>query len=356
MALKINSNLPFLRQYDKLIAVVVLIFLLVSLFYLTNAGARRKQGESNYIQQLDNLKPKSVVTPPMDMAEYEAAVRTARTPLQLDAPDVQQAGFLTPERRVSCVSVTCQKPIPYASEKCPFCGAVQPTPPEFNTERDSDNDGIPDKVEIAWGLNPLDPSDAKGDLDNDGFSNLEEYLAKTDPKDPKSHPALVNLLRVKELRGKRLPLIFSAVNKMPDGKMQLVFNQIGPNARTFWVREGDKIGETGYVAGKLEAKTENRENANTPGIPKKVDVSTVVVKRLSDNKEVTLKINEGSKNTDVEAVIVLPLDNTEYTVLENGTFKMRDETYRVVSVNTETTSVVIENEASGQQKVVRKLD
>lgn len=356
MALKINTNLPFLRQYDKLIAVAVLIILLISLFYLTNAGAKRKQGESNYIQQLDNLKPKTVVTPPMEMAEYEAAVRMAKSPLQLDAPDLQQAGFLTPERRVTCVSATCQKPIPYASEKCPFCDAVQPTPPEFNTERDTDKDLIPDKVEILMGLNPQDPSDAKGDLDNDGFSNLDEVIAKTDPKDPKSHGALVSLLRVKELRGKRLPLMFSGVNKMPDGKMQLVFNQIGANARTFWVREGEKIGEAGYVAGKLEVKFEERDNPNMPGIKVRVDVSTVVVKRLSDNKEVTLKINEGSKNTDVEAVIVLPLDNTEYTVLENGTFKVRDETYRVVSVDNEKTSVVIENEASGQQNVVRKLD
>ena len=98
-------------------------------------------------------------------------------------------------------------------------------PPDMDVGLDTDRDGIPDKEEIRLGLNPLDPADAKGDLDGDGFSNLEEFLAGTDPKDPKSHPALVNLLRVKELRGKRLPLIFSGVNKMPDGKLQLVFNQ-----------------------------------------------------------------------------------------------------------------------------------
>lgn len=356
MALKINTDLPFIRQYDKLIAVAVLIFLLISLFYLTNAGATRKTEESNFIRDLDNLKPKSELVQPMDLTDYEAAARLARTPIQLEAPNAQQAGFLAPETRVTCVSAACQKPIPYAAQKCPFCDAVQPTPPEFDPGLDSDKDGIPDKIEIQLGLNPLDPSDAKGDLDNDGFTNLEEYRAGTDPKDPKSHPALVNLLRVKELRGKRLPIIFSGVNKMPDGKMQLVFNQTGANRKTFWVREGEQIGDTGFVVGKLEVKFEERENANMPGIKTRVDVSTVVVKRQSDNKEVTLRINEGSKNTDVEAVIVLPLDNTEYTALEGGKFKMRDETYRVVSVDSGTTSVTIENEASGQQKVVRKLD
>ena len=358
MALKTNLSLPFLRQYDKLIAVAVLIVLLISLFYLTSAGSARKEEESSYDRQLGGLKPASGAIPAMDMSDYEAAARLARTPLQLDVPKVQQAGFLTPERRVTCVSPTCLKPIPYGAEKCPFCSAKQPLAPELNTERDSDGDGIPDRVEILWGLNPLDPSDAKGDLDGDGFSNLEEYLAKTDPRDPKSHPALVNLLRVKELRGKRLPLIFSGVNKMPTGKLQVVFNLVGANARTVWVAEGERIGGTNalYVAGKVDVKYEERANPNMPGIKTRVDVSTVVVKRLSDGKEVTLKLNEGGKDTDVEAVLVLPLDNTEYKALENGTFKMRDETYRVVSVDKAATSVVIENESNGQQKVVRKLD
>jgi hypothetical protein len=46
---------------------------------------------------------------------------------------------------------------------------------------DSDNDGIPDTWEIQYGLDPLDDSDASGDLDGDGVSNLDEYLAGTDP-------------------------------------------------------------------------------------------------------------------------------------------------------------------------------
>lgn len=352
MALKINPNLPFVRHYDKLIAVVVLIVLLISLFYLTSAGAARKQEEANYIKRLEDLKPKAANLAAIDLAPYEAAVRLAKAPLQLDKPDMQQAGFLAPERRVACVAAACQKPIPFAAEACPFCGTKQPSTKPA-ADLDSDNDGIADRIENALGLNPNDPADAKGDLDSDGFNNLEELLANTDPKDPKAHPALVSLLRVKELRGKRLPFIFTAVLKMPDG-YKMTFNQIVPKQQTFWVREGEKIGESGYVAGKLTLKSEERQNPNMPKM--RVDVSTVVVKRLSDNKEVTLTINEGGKNTDVEAVIVLPLDNAEYAVLENGTFKVRDETFRVLSINSEKTSVVIESEASGLQKVVPKLD
>ncbi len=47
---------------------------------------------------------------------------------------------------------------------------------------DSDGDGIPDDYEIANGMNPHDPSDAAGDIDGDGISNLEEYKAGTNPR------------------------------------------------------------------------------------------------------------------------------------------------------------------------------
>jgi len=47
---------------------------------------------------------------------------------------------------------------------------------------DSDGDGLPDWWELAHGLNPKDPSDAGEDPDQDGMTNLQEYLAGTDPQ------------------------------------------------------------------------------------------------------------------------------------------------------------------------------
>lgn len=55
-------------------------------------------------------------------------------------------------------------------------------------EADSDGDGIIDSVEISLGLNPNDASDAAGDLDNDGFSNLQEVLTGNDANDALSKP------------------------------------------------------------------------------------------------------------------------------------------------------------------------
>ena len=52
---------------------------------------------------------------------------------------------------------------------------------------DSDGDGMPDGWEVDNGTNPL-LGDAVLDSDGDGFSNVEEYWAATDPRDANSYP------------------------------------------------------------------------------------------------------------------------------------------------------------------------
>lgn len=46
---------------------------------------------------------------------------------------------------------------------------------------DSDADGLPDQWEIQYGLNPNDASDSDSDQDSDGFTALEEFVARTSP-------------------------------------------------------------------------------------------------------------------------------------------------------------------------------
>ncbi len=54
---------------------------------------------------------------------------------------------------------------------------------------DTDTDGIPDKYEIDYGLNPLSEADGGHDMDSDGASNFVEYQENTNPTDASDFPA-----------------------------------------------------------------------------------------------------------------------------------------------------------------------
>ena len=82
--------------------------------------------------------------------------------------------------------------------------AAPPTPGRANAELDSDNDGMPDAWEIAHGTDAHSP-DNNDDPDGDGFTNLNEYLAGTDPQDAGS----VLKLRA-SVQGDSLELSFDA--------------------------------------------------------------------------------------------------------------------------------------------------
>jgi glycosidase len=62
--------------------------------------------------------------------------------------------------------------------------------------QDTDGDGLPDNWENQYTLNPNDSTDvngANGDPDNDHFTNIQEYLAGTNPRDPFSLLRIVGL-------------------------------------------------------------------------------------------------------------------------------------------------------------------
>jgi hypothetical protein len=63
--------------------------------------------------------------------------------------------------------------------------AAAPTPGPYGLV-DTDGDGMPDDWEMANGLNPNNADDANLDPDADGATNLQEYLAGTDPHNPLS--------------------------------------------------------------------------------------------------------------------------------------------------------------------------
>jgi hypothetical protein len=69
-----------------------------------------------------------------------------------------------------------------------------------------------------YGLDPKDPAMLDADSDGDGFSNREEFLAGTNPRDPLSMPGMLEGVVMKELKDVRVPVILRAVK---DGKARV---------------------------------------------------------------------------------------------------------------------------------------
>lgn len=59
-------------------------------------------------------------------------------------------------------------------------------------DSDDDNDGLPDAIEIAAGLNSLDDSDAELDLDGDSYSNRVEFLLGSELNNNQSMPVALS--------------------------------------------------------------------------------------------------------------------------------------------------------------------
>lgn len=59
--------------------------------------------------------------------------------------------------------------------------------------QDSDADGLPDQWEDANGFNKNDSTDASQDADGDGFTNVAEYIAGTDPRNASSRLAVTGI-------------------------------------------------------------------------------------------------------------------------------------------------------------------
>ncbi|MCL2104134.1 MAG: hypothetical protein FWH21_03645 [Kiritimatiellaeota bacterium] len=344
------SDLPILRHYDKLLVVGALVVLLVSLAYLIMAGMAREKDVADYDRAMDGLKPSkdAAEVAPISMTPYTKAEDVLAKPFQVSTIVRTNANFLAPERRLACTNEACTKLVSIEAKTCPFCGVEQPDPTKI-TKPPATAGEVPDEIKRAYNLPINDAGVETQDL-GDGFTLLEKwywfrYELLTDLK---ARPSYATKLVLKEFKGRKLPLRFTAVNKMPDGN-QLTLNWTAPrNPRTYWVKEGQPIGETGFTAGKLEEKFVKV----TEPVEMLKDVSTVTITRDADGKEIELQIGELEKNTDVEAILEFLVDGSELKLLEKQEFKLRDETYRVVSINEKDATVVVAATEGEQEKTV----
>ncbi len=342
-------------------------------FYLSSAGKDPEQAAHEASYGLGAGKAETSVQP-VDRTVYDAVMKNIETPATIVEPAETTGSYLASECRVFCEQgemgqpKSCGLPIAFGVKVCPFCQAKQPE--EVKIVLDSDGDGIPDEQEKAWGMNPKDPADFDADLDRDGFTNGEEFLAKTDPTDAKSHPSYLDSVRlVPPLKEALLPFYFEKVLKTPSG-LKYYFKD--PNkassfdsrrkGETYSVFEGDEIGKTGFIVTGYEKKSEKRKVAGASGATstREVDTSIATIQRKSDGKRLTLTVDERQRvAVDVQATLVFERNSTvkEFVVVPGDTVTLFDCAYKVASITRDngTAKVSLTSEKNGK-KIIEALE
>jgi len=94
----------------------------------------------------------------------------------------------------------------YCIEEMRIAGGTERHPPQLVWDEgltDADGDGMPDVWEQRLGIDTGNQADANADADNDGSTNLAEYLAGTSPVNPQDCPRL----RIERREGTDVPLL-----------------------------------------------------------------------------------------------------------------------------------------------------
>jgi len=152
---------------------------------------------------------------------------------------------------------------------------VKPLNPEQITE-----DGIQVGWKLKYGLSPEDPDVAQQDDDQDGFTNLEEYEKKTDPKDPGSSPSKWVKLKIASVDPGKMSVSFSGKS---EGRYTVRFKST-TKPKDVDVALGDKIWVLSTAKGVEIVKNEDEAKAKSGGTNACPHAIPLLVKDYQDDK------------------------------------------------------------------------
>ena len=364
----------FADHWDWAVLAVCLVLLAGgATFFAMSLGVDPEMAGADEAAAVERMKPAKTGVKEVDMASYILALKVVRSPSTVAEVGEKDESFLSSERRVFCVK--CKKAIPgdiKIAPTCPFCGEKQEE--EKKVVLDADGDGLPDEWEKRYGLNPGDAADANEDSDGDGFTNMEEFLAKTNPNDPKDHPPYTDSLSVVlPLKETRMPFIFTGAMQVRDTWRCEFFDakqrdDHGRVGRAMTAVLGEEIGAaakspTGYILKSYEKKEAKRERKGMKGMKVTVDVSEATVERKRDGKVVKLRIAANKREkpmpVDIQATLKYERGGVKtFDVVLGDDIDLNGQKFKVKAIKSlgKGASVTLADSMTGKEYVLNALE
>ncbi len=341
---KLGANIK--EQYDKAIALVVLLVLVTSLVYLGVKIGSTKQCQKDFDAELHSCVPAHLHASKVEPKTYKEALAALDNPFIMpQCVHTNGCGSMfVPQTRFNCKS--CRRPVRMGDKECPFCQAKIVYKKTQNP--DPDGDGMPTVWENKYKLDPFDSSDAVKDNDNDGYTNLEEYKDGTNPTDPTSHPAAVERLKLKSITGKKFGLRFKSRIKTGSGyKFSLNYRLPNGEIKTDFVKIGDKVASV-----TIHSYTP-KEIKDKHGFKK--DVSELVVV-TEDGEKIVLVMGKATLHVKLIAHLVLPMHGGKekrFDVSNKDVFELEGAKYKVIDIDSTKRRVIISPTNSHKKIVIQ---
>ncbi|HEY5814466.1 MAG TPA: Amuc_1099 family pilus-like system protein [Terrimicrobiaceae bacterium] len=209
------------------------------------------------------------------------------------------------------------------------------------------NKNLHEPIKNSWLIKydlPYWESDIKQqDADADGFSNLEEYLAGSDPRDKNSVPPFYTKLRLVRFISKPFRLIFTGT---PDDGQTFTINTKDRGTKTQFLELGQMIAGTSYKIVSYEKKTERRNEID-------FDASTLTLENAQTGQKIVLVANKEANDPTSFAEFHYLYNNSKFTVKKDDEFSLppeSDRQYKLIDIS-EKEAVIQDQKTREQHKV-----
>ncbi|MFH1066846.1 MAG: Amuc_1099 family pilus-like system protein [bacterium] len=201
-------------------------------------------------------------------------------------------------------------------------------------------DDIPYGWKRDYGFALDDPNVAAADPDKDGFSNLEEYRADTNPLLTAACPPPVQKLRLDRYQAVPFPVVFKGCMRGNQGETLFQLNITGARNHFLVVKKGQKLdlkkgalAEEGWEVGEFRRNVRMKFNPSIK-LEQEVDESELDL-FCSSSKKATLIKNQilDSDESCASFIALIPEEPSIRDIRCGQTFSFRGEEYQLLSAS-----------------------